>query len=412
MQRINARKEAPDGRDAQNAFAVACFRAIGSADIKACRSVRDWNRAMQTLRIHGLLPILGQATDVPERVRRCVLEAKLRMATYQSNALEALSDIAREMNAAGIPFAVLKGTYLYALLYRDLFPREYGDIDLLVPADRIEDAVSALAKAGYDGDRQRAGHPSMPRWHFHAELTSSKPGGLPLELHRSMVDRANLYRVNEAELFERLKEFQTRQGGFTVLAIEDQLIYLCLHVAKHGSLNGIGRRNGFAPEWFCDPAAGNRLLWFLDIELFLRKYKDLLDWPAVAERMQRWNIADDMLNCLGVLALLRPGAEAEYAIRRLDEHLPDAAATGTRQTGQRKLSARLLRSRPVRRLLARAMQTDTATCVRPVRGILLARTMVPSPARLRQYYGKTRWLWTPGLYLWHPFHMLRKLLRP
>jgi len=226
MDRTPKSRVTPDERGEQNAFALACFRAIGSTSGGEAPwvSVRDWHRAVQTLEIHGLLPFLDRAAEVPDEVRRRVLETKLRVATHQSNALDALNDVSREMKASGIPFAVLKGTYLYALLYRDLFPREYGDIDLLVPADRIEDAVSALERAGYEGIRKRKGRPSMPRWHFHATLTSRKPGGLPVELHRSLVDRVNLYRIREEELFGRLELFHAREGGFTVLSAEDQLI--------------------------------------------------------------------------------------------------------------------------------------------------------------------------------------------
>ena len=381
--------------------------------------MRDWQRAVQILEIHGLLPMLGRATDLPDAVQRLVLETKLRAATYQSNALDALNGISREMEADGIPFAVLKGTYLYELLYRDLFPRAYGDIDLLVPADRIEDAVSALARAGYDGDRKRVGRPAMPRWHFHATLTASKPGGLPVELHRSLVDRANLYRVPEAELFGRLLEFRARQGGFTVLSAEDELIYLCLHVAKHGTLNAIGLRNGFAPEWYCDPAAGNRLLWFLDIELFLQKYMDRLDWPAVAERMQRWNVVEEVIHCLGVIKVLQPESQAEHAMKHLGYRAcetdsvwtaPAAVGGGGKPARRRGVLDRLLQSPFGQALLARSMLVNPMYLIRPIRLFLLGQILAPSPTRLLRYHGKQYRLWLPWLYLMHPFHMLHKTL--
>lgn len=407
MERTRRKKSAPDGRGDQNAFALACFRAIGSASegARPLDSVRDWNRAVQTLEIHGLLPCLGHVAQVPDDVRRLVLETKLRAATYQSNALEALNDISREMKTAGIPHAVLKGTYLYELLYRDLFPRAYGDIDLLVPANRVAAATAALERAGYDGDSKHGSPGAMSRWHFHAALTSKKPGGLPVELHRSLVDRANLYRIREEELFGRLTEFTARQGGFTVLSAEDQLLYLCLHVAKHGILNSVGLRNGFAPEWFCDPAAGNRLLWFLDIELFLRKNQDRLDWPVVAERMQRWNVCDDVQDGLRVLRLLRPGSSAEFALERLG----DSAPAGISRPG---MSSRLLRSETGQAWLARAMRTNPRFCFRPIRCFLMGRSLAPSPSRLLGYHGKTNPAWLPWLYFIHPFHMIGKMLRP
>ncbi len=403
-----------NGRAQQDAVALACFRALTSDnDGNFATVIPDWDAAVETLDIHGLLPGLGiTAAAMPDAVRQKVLRNKLRLALYHTNALEAMTGIARELEAAGIPYALLKGTYLYELLYRDLFPRAYGDLDLLVPVDRIDDARAALANAGYGRLPGDAHHAALPRWHFHATLTSDRPGGLPLELHRALVDKANLYRLREAELFARLTVFKTRQGTFTVLGAEDQLIYLCLHAAKHGILNATALRGGFPADWFCSPASGNRLIWFLDIALFLQRQADRLQWAVIAERAQRWNVVDDVRDCLRVLRLLQPVSPAAQAIRRLDRHLPDALATGTRQRGRVQLTARLLRSRPVRRLLERAMRTDAATCVRPVRAMLLVSTLVPSPARLLTYYGTTQRLWIPWLYLRHPFHMLRKLLRP
>lgn len=390
----------------QNAFALECFRSIGSTRSGAgpWDSVLDWRLATQTLQIHGLLPMFQSVPRLPAAVQQSVLEARLRAATYQSNTLESLSNIARELKATGIPYAVLKGTYLYELLYRDLFPREYGDIDLLVPAARVADAVSVLEKAGYTGEGMRAdGHSVMPRWHFHAVLTSGKPGGLPIELHRSLVDRANLYRIKHAELFGRLTDYRVGQFGFTVLAIEDQFIYLCLHVAKHGTLNAIGLRNGFSPEWFCDPAAGNRLLWFLDIECLLQKHRHKMDWPAIVERLQRWNVADDVKCCLHVLRLLRPTSAALFALHQLG----DVSAAAESRTG---LLSSILRSRMGKVWLVRSMQALPALCIRPIRCVLIGRVLVPSATELLCYYEKTNLAWLPWLYLRHPFHMIHKIL--
>jgi len=398
-----------DMRDEQDAFALACFRAI-SPDSKAVLppgSVSDWNLAVGTLEIHGLLPFVGSAAaggEVPDDIRQRVLKHRLRLSLYHANALDALTGISRELQAAGIPYAVLKGTYLYELLYRDRFPRAYGDIDLLVPADRLAEATVALRKAGYGDDPAHASRGGgMPRWHFHAELTSRKPGGLPVELHRSLVDRCNLYRIPEAELFGRLVIFKTRQGSFTVLSTEDEFLYLSLHVAKHGILNAVGLRGGYPAEWFCGPAAGNRLLWFLDIALFLQTHKDDLDWEKIDDRIQRWNVAEDVHDCLRVLRLLQPESLAQHALERL-------GAAGSAPASRTGACSRWLRSKTGQRWTEWSMRTNPVLCIRPIRPLLVGRSLAPSPARLLGYYGRTTRAWLPWLYLTHPVHMLRKLL--
>lgn len=403
-----------NARDEESAFVLACFRALGPAPHAASplNATRDWFNATQALERHGMLPILSVAAvaavagsaSMPTSVQQLIVRSKLRLALYQANTLDALADVSRELKAASIPYAVLKGTYLYELLYRDLFPREYGDIDLLVPRDRIEDAIMALQRAGYDGAEGRS---SIPRWHFHATLVSKKPGGLPVELHRSLVDKANLYRVHDGEVFARLREFKARGSSFTVLSAEDQFIYLCLHAAKHGVLNSIGLRGGYAAEWFCRLMVGNRLIWFLDVELFLRQEKDNMDWLIVSERSQEWNVSEDVMNCLRVLALVQPASEAQHAMERLGSSFSEAGTTPPRRKG---IMDRILRSGPGQALLERSAGVNHMLLIRPIRFLLVWRILVPSPTRLLRYHGRQKRLWLPWLYIIHPFHMIRKML--
>ncbi len=418
-------RDKSDSRDEQNAFTLSCFRTLGPAPAAKCPlgAVRDWHSATKALAGHGLLPILGVAmagASATSSVRQLVLRNTLRTALNHANALVALDDVIREMKAAGIPYAVLKGTYLYELLYRDLFPREYEDIDLLVPASRIEDAISALKKAGYGDSRKRSGRSSLPRWHFHMTLTSEKPGSPPIELHRSLVDKANLYRLRDEELFGRLNEFHAGRTSFTVLSAEDQLIYLCLHAAKHGILNFVGLRGGYAAEWYCSSAVGNRLLWFLDIELFLQKAKNHLDWHAVSERAHEWNVSDDLTNCLRVLKLILPWSQAEYAMERLGDRSIEAGSTprasardtavkGAKPPRRKNTLDRMLRSRAGLALLERSMRTNPLFLIRPIRVCLIWRILAPSPTRLLSYHGRESRLWLPWLYLIQPFHMIRKM---
>lgn len=408
----------PNADEEQSAFVLSCFRALGPAPalVHAPDVSRDWFSAAKALERHGLLPCLGvaavgvvfNASSMPASVlQQQVLKYKLRMALYHANTLDAMKDVNREMNAAGIPYALLKGTYLYELLYRDLFPREYGDIDLLVPADLIEDAVLALRKAGYSGTGKHDSDASMPQWHFHMTLTSQKPGGLPLELHRSLVDKANLYRVRDKDLFARLREYKARGSCFTVLSAEDQFIYLCLHAAKHGILNFVGLHSGYSAEWYCDSAVGNRLIWFMDIELFLQKEKDNLDWHIVSERALEWNVSEDMINCLRVLQLLQPASQAQHAMKQLGYSFSE---TGPSTACRKGMMDRILRSATGQALMERSMQTNSMFLIRPIRLFLMWRIIVPSPSRILGYYGRKKRLWLPWLYIIHPFHMISKML--
>jgi hypothetical protein len=119
--------------------------------------------------------------------------------------------------------------------------------------------------------------------------------------------------------------------------------------------------------------------------------------------MQRWNVSDDVADCLRVLLLLRPDSAAGVALERL----VDFAIAGISRPGA--LSG-LLRSGTGQVWLARAMRTAPGLCVRPIRGVLIGQILVPSPVRLLGYYGKRNPVWLPWLYFRHPFHMIHKML--
>ena len=88
----------------------------------------------------------------------------------------------------------------------------------------------------------------------------------------------------------RLRQIEVGDVSVSTLSVEDEFLYLCLHADKHGVLNRFGLSSGKAPEWFASAMTGNRLTWFLDVHLFLKKYGDELDWDAVNKQAQRWNI--------------------------------------------------------------------------------------------------------------------------
>jgi hypothetical protein len=51
----------------------------------------------------------------------------------------------------GVPLMAFKGAALAAFLYGDLSRREYGDLDILVPKDRVAEAERLLGSLGYSG---------------------------------------------------------------------------------------------------------------------------------------------------------------------------------------------------------------------------------------------------------------------
>ena len=393
-------------------FAAAEQRSSDAAEVK------DWISVVEAAGAHGVVPLLirapvcgGPTAPLPPRVMEQVRRQSYQIALNHNLAKPALRAVTRALADRAIPYLVLKGPFLYEALYQNVFPREYEDLDIMVSRHSVLLALSALRSTGYEvlGGRLRQGLLLMG--HFHLALRSRHPGWPPLELHWSLVDRGNLYRLPDAECLARRCRFGTGEEAFSILAPEDQFIFLCLHAAKHGPLNCLGLRRRYSADWFCRASTGNRLLWFVDIALFLRQNMEHLDWEVIGQRIRAWNVSEDVCTCLSVLDLLAPEAPARAALKKLQVDgiypLPSdpvqerPAESPTRNSSRPSGSGRLLDW---------TMRMSPFLLIRPIRILLIGRILLPTPSRLLGYYNvRSRWL-LPWLYVRHPFHMIRKLL--
>ena len=149
----------------------------------------------------------------------------------------------------------------------------------------------------------------VPGWMVLYQASESADPRRPrIELHWALIDGMNLCRPRETDVLARARLLTAAKSSFRVLAIEDQLIYLCLHIAKHGLLNDLGLRAGWEAARFFRRGTGNRLAWFMDIELFLDAYEKDLDWEETAARIEQWNAAEAVQQSLDMLRVLSPGS--------------------------------------------------------------------------------------------------------
>jgi len=383
------------------------------------KDIDDWNMVFEIAAVHGILPLMGRGADgggsnpeLPLRAREELKKQSYRIALNHTMTLQAMREITRVLSAADVSHAVLKGPFLYEWLYRDMFPREYEDVDILVSPGQVSIALTTLESIGYRMSGGRLVRAFTRIGHFHFAMKPSRRGWPPVELHWSLVDRGNLYRIRDSECLARIRPFGTGGDSFTVLSIEDQFIYLCLHAVKHGAINFIGLMRRRDAVWFCRPNAGNRLLWFADIALLLRKSMDDMNWQLLCERAALWNVTEDVCECLSVMDIVAPGSPARSALNRL---LPGAQRdavlnTGDPQSVEAHSEGEFARLTVTDRLLDWAMRMNPAMSIRPIRILLLGRLFFPSPRRLLVYHGvRTPWL-LPWLYLRHPFNIIGKLL--
>ena len=180
-----------------------------------------------------------QATEFDESWERRLRDIAVRNLTLekeQTRLLDALHD-------SGIRCIPAKGVQLTRLLYPDLSWREIDDIDFIVPPEELGQAYRCLKDLGLTDSENPWNADALGRLarrpaFLHPELHLTGPYGLWVELHWDWTGA-------------RFPERSPSEDP------EAYLVYLCRHAGKH--------------FW-------SSLRWSADIEVYVRKFGDALDW--------------------------------------------------------------------------------------------------------------------------------------
>lgn len=238
----------------------------------AAMTAADW-LALDALAVqHRMQPLLhslhASNPAVPDEVRS-LWHAAWRDAAMAAMILRAdLQATVRTLRASGIEPLVMKGGWLAWHGYAHPAERPMRDLDLLIPAGRIGEAVEVLHAAGYAWAEQ----PDMPLEELF-RIDKSLPGliaprGTEIELHIHAWHPSGRLEYPSPEpdnpgMFARSR---LAADGLTYPSAEDMLAHLIIHATYSHRLD-------------CGP------LVLSDIAALLAK--DTIDWPAFWERTRR-----------------------------------------------------------------------------------------------------------------------------
>jgi hypothetical protein len=225
----------------------------------------DWTRLLALAEDHGVAGHLaaslrGLAEDlVPPEIRQALADRQ-RARNFLTLRLTAeLFRILECFASEGIRALVVKGPVLAIQAYGDPAMRSYGDLDLLVRQRDIRRATELLSAAGFV--------PAIP-------LSAIDAGKIPGQYFFSMPDSqliVELHNDRTLRYFPRrlpLEDFFARQIRVRVdahdapaLSVEDELVLICIHGAKH--------------FW-------ERLMWIADVAALVSRQAGI-DWQRVAD---------------------------------------------------------------------------------------------------------------------------------
>lgn len=273
----------------------------------------EWPRLFVLAEEHGVIGHLAAGlrdldpAAVPPEIRPTLLERQRAQSFQTLRLIAELFRLIELFAAKSIPAVVVKGPVLAMRAYGDPAMRNYGDLDFLVRQQDIRRATEALLACGHQAAVPLS---AIDAGKIPGQYLFSKPdSNLLVELHNDFTLRYFPRRLPIENFFARQVRLRLDAHEVPALAVEDELVLICIHGAKH--------------FW-------ERLSWIADVAALVSRQSDI-DWDRARET-----------------------AEAVRA-----EHL---LHTGLR------LAADLLRARLPERI-STAVQSD-ATAAKLVRGIL------------------------------------------
>ena len=237
----------------------------------------DWARLLVLAEEHGVEGLLAaslrelEGALVPPEIKQKIADRK-RAQTFFTLRLNAeLFRLLEQFRSNGIDAVVVKGPVLAVQAYGDPAMRRYGDLDLLVRQRDIRRATELMSAAGFA--------PAVPLSAIDAgkipgQYLFSKPDSkLIIELHNDFTLRYFPRRLPLEEFFARQVRVRVDGQEVPALPVEDELVLICIHGAKH--------------FW-------ERLMWIADVAALVSRQTGM-DWQRVADSASAVN-AERMLH--------------------------------------------------------------------------------------------------------------------
>jgi Uncharacterised nucleotidyltransferase len=280
----------------------------------------DWSEFCRLAEHHGVLALaarnlIAHARDLPADVAqslRTAYETNVRRNLWFAGELARITDHFETNKLLAIPF---KGPALAESAYGDVALRNFGDLDFLIAPADFERAKQALAEFGYRPSAEL--RPAIERFwlRYGYECSfNSAAGKYLVELQWGLLPYFYAVNLGVEELLARSR--RTALGGRAVpcLSLEDSLLVLCLHAAKH--------------LWM-------RLIWVCDIAETMRA--QAVDWATVTSRARDLGIVR-MLGVSFWLAQALQGGSLPGLAQEIVERDPEVRVLGE------EFAARLARS--------------------------------------------------------------------
>jgi len=343
-------------------------------------SPAEWDVLIRNAQAEGVAPLLywrlsrsGRISSFPDSVHAMLRAAYSSVWMHNQKIFKELESLLPLFDQAGIPVVILKGACFALTVYADVGLRPMGDLDLLVPEDKLPQAVRIAKGLGYADLIPEASPGLRELLNHEISLQKTQDKSISLELHKSLVaDKSFVYAApvdwfwNQTEALDCTSS--RKFGNLKMLTPTAQILYATAHaMLQHGGKN-------------------SPLPWFYDLDRLIVHYSQRVDWDLLLSqaRVFEWTSA------------------LEAALSRIIEYfntpIPGAVRVALSEYSDkhRKLVA-LLQQRPATHVLEESQKLKALNGYGKLR--LVLALLAPSPAYMQwRYQLGTVWL-LPAYYL-------------
>lgn len=252
----------------------------------------NWDNVIAHSAAQGISPLLywnlskvDSEKNVPVKVMADLRKIYYKNLSRNMVLYHELNNILKALTGAGISVIVLKGAFLAEVIYKNISLRRMSDIDLLIKEDDLPKAKIELAKLMY--------YPHIYPSELHEKLFTAWPEevsyisrerNVGIDLHGRIQPLQDPFQMDINNIWENAKSHKIANIEALVLAPEDLLMHLCLHLYDH-----IHRDN--------QPAAA-LLRGYCDIAEVITHYGKLLNWSYISQSSKNYKIEELIYECL------------------------------------------------------------------------------------------------------------------
>ena len=338
-------------------------------------SAGKWGALANKAHSEGVGPLLyrvlsnsGNFSSLPAYIRDFLRRIYAGTSIKNHLIFKELVVLTRLFHQVEISVVVLKGACFALTIYPDAGLRRMGDLDLLVPKEKLAAAVEIAKSLDYKIAKPEAS-PGL-RDLLNHEICLQKSGAHPvtLELHRSLVaDKTFSYAVpvdwfwEQTELLKPLSK-EMRFENLLTLTPEAQVLYAAGHaMLQHGGKN-------------------TPLLWFYDIDCLIRHNQERLDWDSLLSQAKSFEWASALDTFL------------TQTVAYFDTPVPDRVCASFSESFDRHRDlVALKQTLPATHILAERQKLLSLNLYGRFR--LVLALLIPSPTYMRwRYHLKSSWI--------------------